>query len=66
MIQRKPMDTCKLVNVWLGENLAHARALGPKPITTRSGAKLECHQVVNMYTGFLFEALPDESHCQQY
>jgi hypothetical protein len=49
MIQRKPMDTCKLVNVWLGENLAHARALGPKPITTRSGAKLECHQVVNMY-----------------
>jgi hypothetical protein len=50
MIQRKPMDTCKLVNLWLGENLAHAHALRyPKPITTRSGAKLECHQVVNMY-----------------
>jgi hypothetical protein len=39
------MNTCKLVNVWLGGNLAHA--LRAQNLT--HGAKLECHQVVNMY-----------------
>jgi len=46
MIQRKPMKTCKLVNLWLGGKLGCTHCAENKPTTEPN---LNAHHVRNMY-----------------